>query len=272
MGERSGTTTEWSATVSAAMLLAVAPHRAPRDTIIAPAYAILIEPRPERGVLLIATDGTTMGIAWDTEGQATGPASVTITEALVRACTPMKMPRLISDWGDRPPPPPAWLAPGRVLFDCGGCVVTTGEGPPDIDRSERSDAWLLYSSNEDGGGSTYRAHPGDLPRWRGAIPTGGAAPSERLIVNPALIARFQAVADLGEGGLDLRFAKLSPEPVARDARNYDTPIVIVRPRGGSVAFFGMIMQMRPDGFEYPAALPDWLGVKEAATAGREVAP
>ncbi len=76
------------------------------------------------------------------------------------------------------------------------------------------------------------------------------------------------MSDLAEYGLDLRFALPPPEAVAgRPGGN--APIVIVRPRGGSPNFVGLIMQMRPDGD--PPALPDWLGVKVAGGAGREEA-
>ena len=173
---------------------------------------VKIEAHPEKGALLIATDGHRMVVAHDEAGVCEGEAIVAIP-AFVRAqCRNAKM-----------------FKPFRVLeIDPERRTASLREvTPEEKGRPEKTeDIVTAYGVIIDGA----------FPDWRRVVPAGGPSTGEYAAFNPRLM---KEIAALGE---DIKRTMNTSEFAMKiECRSSTDPVVI---RFGQAPVFGVLMPMR----------------------------
>lgn len=247
----SNTEKHWCASFSTNSLLAITPFRRMDDFGWGRnLHAIRIEPCPEGGILLIATDGTAMGVALDPKGNCTAPMTVYLPADMVDACKPPESPTLWVEGDTYSPKLPAWMIPTDVVLTDFGCMVCHG--------SKKTEG-VLHQRTADLGNihreSDYRLIGDKFPDWRKAVPASSGREIRNLAFNPDMVAKFQAASRIssdctGPDGLMMYGQEDEKGPVVVRCRTYPN-------------FWGMFMPVRR---QEPVndAIPSWL-----ASPGKE---
>jgi hypothetical protein len=200
---------------------------------------IRIEPCPAGGVLLIASDGHALAVARDPDGSCTGPMSVDIPDDLLEACRPPQRVYLNHEGEIYAPEMPAWMIPGLVLLtEYGGMLFP---------KSKRARGVLWEGSLDKRSLNTY-------PDWRQLIPSGDLTPISGVALNPDILARFSAAANIEVDGPWAEGVTLfgTGDPHLPN----DCGPIVVRTRTFP-DFFGLVMPMRNG--THDRAVPEWLG-------------
>lgn len=238
----------WTARISAKYLPVIAPFRGRLGETIAPVHAIRIEPHPDGGAMITATDGRVMGTVHDASARASGAATVQIPEALVAAC---RRPRfaLWAEGEELPMQPPSWMIPDTVMFsDAGAFVCSCDEQAEGVLYSVIAEVGRTYRDDD------YRVlDDWQYPAWASVYEQNAPTASGPININPALLARFSAAGGVDHNG--------EPEDRRQD---YGLTIhqladrLLVR-SAAMPEFVGSIMLMRAPNNEL-RAIPDWLPV------------
>lgn len=267
----------WSATVSAEWLPLLAGFWAP-DAPPRLSRRLFIEPHPDGGVLLIATDGRAMGVVHDADGAATAARAVTLPPSLVEACHFPDMPTF-RDQGDtiRPVPPPPTIVPDWVSFSDVGASVWTQEVPLANPDDETTGCPLVSVTPTPGNvwhGDDYRVIDETLP-WRKALRGPWSTPPANVWLDLGLLAPFAAIltARLEAGGEEegytaarLLFGDGGARLPGKSKRLVSPVNALLVSVAGLPEFVGVVMLCHPPAVADWAALPAWV-----AAAGGDVA-
>ncbi|PWR24545.1 hypothetical protein [Zavarzinia aquatilis] len=192
-----------------------------------------IEPCPDGGALVVATDGATMTVIRDLAGYANAPANCSLPPAAIKACALRRR---------------DGKSPTAYFFGNNLHVIAedpgTDPGLPvheDEIRAPREDTVFF---------GWAPAIDGPFPDWRRVVKHVSGGHPRLPPFNPALMARF-GKADQLLGVPDRGPLRLSPS-------SEEGPIV-VSPE--SNAWFGLIMPMQAKG---TTVVPAWAGLAETA--------
>ena len=195
---------------------------------------VLVEPHPDGGVLLVATDGHRMVAIKDDEGETNGTWICGAPSEITAVCR--KRAKMLS------------RAPGHIHFDETTAYVTALSFCPDKDQK-----WSDPSKiGEHHLGIAYApAIDGTYPNWRQVYPK--SEPSETpsfTDLNGGFLADFSRAAKILSGGMTsaINITLFAPR---------DPILVNVDTAEGKIA--GLLMPMR--GLDERQAVPDWLGIK-----------
>jgi DNA polymerase-3 subunit beta len=204
---------------------------------------IFIEPHPEKGVILVATDGSTLGVIHDPDGWTAAPVIVGgISKKLISACSSKGIEHRMT-------------VPKLLYISQHGAVVT-GDSQV-FDEVNPFGSLALHMSKID-------IVDGKFPDWRKVVALKRTQSSEYPCVNSAYLARLYTAAKIlvpnskYGWGIDLI-------PSGRDTQ------VIARISNTELEnrFMALLMPMRNDAPK--THLPDWLMPKEEAKAEAETA-
>lgn len=253
------TVTQWSATVSANALHRLAPLLCSPDELSATRrrlhlHAFRIEPHPtEGGVILIATDGRTMGVAYDHTGHCTAPMTVYLPPDLIAACAPPPKPTLTDEDDEERATHhtlPGWMYPGSVhLTETRVRVFNSSQ--------KKAGALYLWDKGSARPGIISPVFYGDnYVTWREALPKEGTTyGGGTYAVNPDRLSKFSRMVDHPFDPAACLYIPTDPAAPA-----------IVR-SGFDRRAFGLIMPMRTSG---PGPdLPAWATATAPAAAGAE---
>lgn len=164
------------------------------DRRLVEAYpGLQIEPHPDGGVWLTATDGATLAQVWDRDGQTTAPLVLTVPPEFVSACEAPHGRRLLDanlrSWR---PTPPRWMWPGQVNV--------TWDGFADSDMRLTTVEVAEPAPGDDGGNHTGLYHaskhgavpiPWPLVDWRPLFEAFTPAPVTELALSVRFLARLR---------------------------------------------------------------------------------
>lgn len=202
---------------------------------------IFIEPHPEKGVILVATDGHTLGVIHDPDGWVAAPIIVgDITKQLISACSAKGIEHRMT-------------VPKLLYIGQKGAVVTG-----DSEVSSEIDPFAMLTLHM----SKIAIIDGKFPDWRKVVvknPEGGGA---FPCTNAVYLARLEAVAKLlipnhkyGQG-VEL-FSSGRNTPMFARFTSYDL----------TQRFLALLMPMQNEAPKNP--LPDWLMPTKEAQAPAE---
>lgn len=212
---------------------------------------LLIEPHPEGGVLVIATNGSVLAALHDPDGFANTPFRALLPPAFRAACAPPPGITKYSQGESWVEPLPEWAQPSDVhILPIAVYLSPQMDHPNDEDTDGPMLAHALIETGNRWRIKDYRIDESPLLDWRKVFSTPVQGPPEHISLNPRLMGMFDPLTELpGHEGGSLRLSFTGAE----------TPVIV------SISnlpnFIGVIMPQRQT--EFPP-LPVW-----AATAGRE---
>lgn len=194
-----------SVVVSANALWRTAPLLASRDDTVfrqgwgRHLWGWYVEPHPDKGVLVIATDGRALGILHDPEGSTKEGCFIYATEGLLRGIAPPKKLTAYSEGDSWEVEPRAIEIPGKVLATSVGVfVMHSGEYSDGPDSDGENDFNLYQEQAEFGstwaGGYRLIASPHG---WRRVVDHFKRAKPVTPYLDPALLANFSRIHDGG---------------------------------------------------------------------------
>lgn len=203
---------------------------------------VYIEPHPEKGVVIVATDGHTLGLLHDPDGWVKSPIIVgDISKSLVTACA--------SNGSKRRP------APAHLYLSEKGAVVDTEETPTK-EVNPFSDSAVHMSK--------IKLVDGAFPNWRRVVEQNRVKGTEFPCVNSIYLARLDAAMKILNtqgryyGGIELMSSGRETTMIAR----FPQPDLEQR-------FLALIMPMRNE--QPKNLLPDWLMPREEPQADQATA-
>jgi hypothetical protein len=178
-------------------------------------------PHPEKGILLVGTDGHVMCIIHDVDGQTNGSYINPLPEKIIKACAKKKTKRA-----------PMFSYPQVLrLVDRAAYVLAS----KDIEPTEISALHLEIAHAPE--------VEGKFPDWRRVVPVG-TSPADRIHLNANLLFKLQkSILSKGMAPISIHI---------KDAKS----AFIVRPSEVPEMFL-IVMPMRT-GDENCPAIPDWL--------------
>lgn len=197
--------------------------------------SVYIEPHPEVGVILVATDGHRMGVMHDPEGYTDKPIIVgEISNQLISACKKKSLIPLDLFVGER------------------GCVVG-----PKIEKGEDLDPFGEMVSHM----SRIELIEANYPNWRKILPKKEDRDQRFPAFNPKYLAALHEAAEILVPGKWASALELF-------SGGRDTSVV-ARINSADIGqrFVGIIMPMRSDSPK--SILPDWLTPKQEEEKGEE---
>lgn len=170
---------------------------------------LIIEPA-ETGVLVVATNGRTLGVFHDVTGQANRPFRAILPRSFRKRCAPATIEKMFeagpADWLL-----PEWAQPGCVCLTPFGAMLMAKMPAPDQRFGMVLESVPLTTGNH-WRETDYRVETGKIVDWRKPIETFAPAPMPHLFFDPVVYAEFRGV--------------------VRMARNREgTPHVILTPGG-----------------------------------------
>ncbi len=154
-------------------------------------HGLHIEPHPEGGITVMATNGSMMAVVHDKEGETTKPVRVMIPTSIADACEPPKLPLFFSE-GDWLPPPevPAWMSPQWLrIWEFAAWVEPAYNDAPGLLAHS-----MIDDSNEWRIGEQYRIQDGEPLPWKQCMPPEGEKGDMPLKVSPLLLGRISIAA------------------------------------------------------------------------------
>lgn len=198
---------------------------------------VYIEPHPEQGAIIVATNGHILGIMHDPDGFCARPIIVgDITKPLISACRSKGMVKGM-------PPTDLYISDGGAVVDCGD--IWTGKIEPFSKNVMHLSRITLID--------------GVYPKWRNVLPTDIGTAPPTMLVQCQYLALFESlVKTLG--------MQRSYEGIRLQCRD-DGRSVVVRMGDTELSerFVAVIMQLR-DSAPPKTILPDWLMPKEEPQA------
>lgn len=161
-----------------------------------------VEPHPQGGVTVMATDGHAMLAVYDPTGRASRPAIVCLPRRLVDACARPRLPKLHAEGEDVTPPVPGWMLPKTLALWSHAAWVL----PDVVDHDPGHDGVLAHASLATGGtirfGHEYRELAREPSDWRSVLPETPYPLTTAGVLGQEYWRRFGAAADvLGAQGL-----------------------------------------------------------------------
>lgn len=194
---------------------------------------VCIEPHPERGVIIVATNGHRLAAIHDPDGWCKKTLIVgDIPKGLIAACKAKGNPATLTE------PKALWISKtGAVVMP----LATEEQGPDDP-----FDKLVLYANK-------ISLIDGVFPDWRRVVPTERTEKAERLpAVNPKYLSDLNAAAGL----LGIRHLSIRLE-----ANGEGLPIVARMDASDLLdRFIGIIMPVRSE--PIPTIAPSWLMPKQ----------
>jgi hypothetical protein len=185
---------------------------------------IYVEPHPEKGVILVATDGHAMVIIHDEQGKTNGSYICALPEKIVAACSPKKLKDI-------------YKCPQVLQFvGNAGYVMSSREADPrDISR------WHIHTSY-------CEIIDGKFPDWKKSIPRV-LHPADRIEVNSVHLNKITSAAKVSSG--------FSPVTVFTNG-NIDSGAFVLR-IDSMPELCAIVMPMRiDDRTAIQSPVPEWL--------------
>lgn len=206
-----------------------------------------VEPHPDGGVIVVATDGRAIGVMIDRSGHASAGCFIYATDGLKAAVAPPK-PLIGFNEGDSwPVDPRAIEVPGEVYATTAG-VFVQHSGDYEVEDNQFS----LYAEMAEFGSvwaGGYRLIAETMD-WR-RIPNAFTAPEPSFAyLDPSLLARFSRVRDQGW----FVYTQADRDGVYRVAHPLEP------------GFVGFIMPCRTDSVPQPTD-PDWFQAARQSRGG-----
>ena len=202
---------------------------------------VLVEPHPDGGVLLVATDGHRMVAIKDDEGETNGTWICSAPSEIVALCR-----KSVKRFD---------LAPGDVHFVDTIAYVTAVKFRPGPDKKQE---WGDPSKiDKHHLGIAYApAIDGTYPDWRQVYPKSEPTETSSFIdLNGEFLADFSRAAKILSGGMTSAINICPSGPT-------DPILINVETMEGNIA--GLLMPMR--GLGKRQSVPDWIGIKSEPTA------
>lgn len=222
---------------------------------------LLIEPAPDGGVLLIATDGGALAVIHDATGHASQPFRALLPRRFRQRCAPAK-PLEIFDEGEDTIELPEWAQPGDVYLLEICAVLFPQMNHPDI--SDAFDGPALANVRAADGGAwkaeEYRLDDCDLLDWRRPFSEKRADIVPHAYLSPSLFSVFHPFRELGAR----EHNGLQPSLALKFGDGVSPAIVKVE---GLPNFIGAIMPLRA--FDVPPGLPDFIRRPAQPTTSEE---
>ena len=199
---------------------------------------VRVEPHPEKGAIIVATNGHIIGIMHDPDGFCARPIIVgDITKPLITACRSKGLVKGM-------PPTGLYITDGGAIVDCGDLW----EG-----KIEPFSKNVLHLSRIDLIDATY-------PKWRNVLPTDLGPTHATIYAQTQYLALFENV--VKTLGINRSYDGIRLE-CCGEGRS-----VVARFNGADIRerFVAVVMQLRDEN-PPPTVLPDWLmPTAEAAKA------
>ena len=202
---------------------------------------VLVEPHPDGGVLLVATDGHRMVAIRDDEGETNGTWICAAPREILALC--------------RKPAKRFEFAPGHIHFVDTITYVTAVSFCPDADKEQE---WADPSKIDKHHLGIAYAPPidGTYPDWRVVFRRSNQSESSSYVnLNGEFLADFSRAAKILSGGMTSAITLTLLAPA-------DPVLVNVETIEGKIA--GLLMPMRGAGERQ--SVPDWLGIENGAEA------
>lgn len=248
--------------VPASALWRTAPLLAARDDVVWRSgfgrhlWGWYIEPHPDGGVIVVATDGKIIGILREPEGRADRGCFILASDGLLKAVAP---PAPITGYmeGDTVEVPARSIeVPGLVFASTVGCFIQHSGDYPADDADDQTNAFNLYAEMAEYGNTWaggYRLIESGHG-WRKIVEAFVQPEVATPYLDPALLAAFSRV----QTGGWIIYTQADREAVYQ-----------VR-HPAAADFVGYIMPCRWPSTP-PAGLPDWLNAIKATTPASESA-
>ncbi len=150
-------------------------------------HGLHIQPHPEGGVTVMATNGKMMAIVRDEAGSSTKAVRVAISKDTADACEPPRLPCLWSEGEWLPPPEvPAWMSPKWLrLMDAAVWVEPDAPDAPGLLHSEMIEEGSVYRT-----GQEYRILDDKPLPWMRCLPDMTAHQIEPLVISPIYLGQI----------------------------------------------------------------------------------
>lgn len=189
---------------------------------------LIVEPDPDGGVFLIATDGSVLAVIRDRTGRVSRRLRLTIDDATFAAARPPSPVRMWSEGETCEIDLPEWAQPDQVMAWGLSCMVFPAMHLPGDDPLHSP--ILGHSPAEEGnvyrGGYRMHADPVDIP-WRRTVSRAHTPGDGRVHLAPTVVALFAGIQDAYD------------TPLQFDIGTSDGAIVVSAP--GHPDFIGAMM-------------------------------